>query len=76
VSRNIENHNVAHARRALEELGARVTRVQQASRHTVLHFVTSEGKTYFLSFSRQMTDPFKLKGWARQSVNRAASRGR
>jgi len=68
------NKNVAHLCRALEDLGAEIIGVDYGRRHNTVRFTTRDGVKYFTRISNGPMDPMKLRNYARQSVNRAASR--
>ena len=65
------NHNVACARRTLEEMGAVITAVVEGGRHYRIYFTTREHDTYWVSVSKAPVDRRKIRSWARQSYRAA-----
>ena len=68
---------MVHTRRALEELGATVAAVERGGSHDILRFVTASGGHGQMHVSKGgVIDPYKIRGWARQSIARADARNR
>ena len=69
-----ENRTIAMVRRFMGEFGATIVSIENNRRHATVRFRTKDGIQYWMRVSQGAADPYKIRGWVRQSINRAAGR--
>jgi len=63
--------NVIVVLRLLRGLGGNTLEVIAGGRHMKMRAVTPKGNPMLVVVSKHKADPYKMKGWLRQEINRA-----
>ena len=66
----IYNSNIEVIRTKAATMGCRITKVVGGARHLKVYMRTDEGLSFMVTVKNSRVDPYKLKGWTRQTINK------
>jgi hypothetical protein len=71
MSRGASQRNLSCVTHAIQDLGGQVITFLLDRKHIRVKFVTPAGNVSWMNVSKSTIDPYKLKGWTRQIMQRA-----